>query len=424
MAAAVGNLVWETSTTTGTGNLTTVRNGGYARGSEAFGTSDLTTANPYVFIINRDAAAAEWEIRQTYWSAAGTLVRSGSPTLSSNSNNAVDFGAGTKDVTSDIPAALQIRADGLQLGFQNAELSLSVGSSALTIALKTAAGTDPSALDPVTATFRNATAATGDLTSLQITAATSLVISSGSTMGFSSGVVGRLWIVGFYDAGTFRLGAINCLSGVTIYPLSAWGIASSTAEGGAGAADSAQVFYTGTAVTSKPYIVLGYATWETGLTTAGTWDATPTRLQLFGHGVRLPGTRVQYRGAADSTGFSTTSSTYQTSTLTVAITPTSAANPVRVQIGGNATTATSGVVVFCAIFRDATRVSGPGYFKGDGTSIYNSIGTFVTDTPRSTSSITYSAKTRNDNNTNSVQFPGTDAGEAPYGVIIAEEIMA
>lgn len=107
MGAAVANLVWETSTTTGTGDLTTSRNGGYQRGNEAFGTTDLTTSNPWIFIVNRDAAAAEWEMRQTYWSAAGTLKRTGAPTLSSNANAAVNFGAGTKDVMSDIPASLQ-----------------------------------------------------------------------------------------------------------------------------------------------------------------------------------------------------------------------------------------------------------------------------------------------------------------------------
>ncbi len=45
-------------------------------------------------------------------------------------------------------------------------------------------------------------------------------------------------------------------------------------------------FYTGTAVASKPYIILGTANYASGLSVAGTWDAAPTVLQLYGLGVR------------------------------------------------------------------------------------------------------------------------------------------
>jgi hypothetical protein len=102
--AAVANLVREVSTTTGTGNLTTAAVDGYQTGAAAFGTADAGAGNPWVFISNQDAA--EWEIRQTYWSAATTLVRSGAPAYSSNSNNTVNFSAGTKIVTAAIPAHL------------------------------------------------------------------------------------------------------------------------------------------------------------------------------------------------------------------------------------------------------------------------------------------------------------------------------
>lgn len=171
----------------------------------------------------------------------------------------------------------------------NGTLTASVGSSALTVAVKTKAGGDPSSSDPVYVSFRNVTVATGDYAVLAITAATSIVISSGSTMGASSGTAFGLWLVGFNDGGTFRLGLINCLSGTNIYPLGGFPIKSSTAEGGAGAADSAHVFYTGSAVTSKAYTVIARMTWESGLTTAGTWDAVPTRIQLHQLGNKLPG---------------------------------------------------------------------------------------------------------------------------------------
>lgn len=186
---------------------------------------------------------------------------------------------------------------------QNLGFSLSVSGNALTIALKTRALADADANNPIDVTFRNVTPATGDFSPLNVNAAHSLVVSSGSTLGTRNGVPFRLWFVLFNDAGTWRLGVINCLTTVAnagsgsdvtaIYPLSGWGIASSTAEGGAGAADSAQTFYTGTAVSAKAFMVLGYATWESGLATAGTWSSGPTRVQPFGPGVPLPGQVIQ-----------------------------------------------------------------------------------------------------------------------------------
>lgn len=157
----------------------------------------------------------------------------------------------------------------------NVGLAASVGSSALTISLKGVDGNDPSASNPVYVPFRNVTAATGTPTWLSVTAATSIVVSSGSTLGMTSGVAATLAIVAINDGGTFRLGVINPL----VRPLND-GIVSTTAEGGAGAADSAGVIYTGTAATSKAMTVLGYATITAA--TAGTWAAVPTTLKVGG----------------------------------------------------------------------------------------------------------------------------------------------
>lgn len=255
----------------------------------------------------------------------------------------------------------------------NGTLVASVAGSALTIALKTLAGTDPSATDPVFVLVRNATAATGDYTVLKIVAATSFVVSSGSTLGAVNSTAFRGWIVGFNDAGTFRLGVINCLVTSTgagsgrnadsIYPLGQFPVASSTAEGGAGAADSAQVFYTGTAVASKGYAVLGYFTYETGLATAGTYAAVPTRLELHHRGNPLPGQVVQHQRnqtGAMATGATTTanadaipSSSEGNQFMSQAITPSSAANVLDVDTITNGAVATGIVVMTVALFQDA-----------------------------------------------------------------------
>src|SRR6266850_1633890 len=87
--------------------------------------------------------------------------------------------------------------------FHNLSLQFSIAGSALTIALKTTAGNNPSTASPVRIVFRNATAATGDHTSVSITAVTSLTLSSGSTLGALSSPISdipfRLWIVAFND---------------------------------------------------------------------------------------------------------------------------------------------------------------------------------------------------------------------------------
>lgn len=185
----------------------------------------------------------------------------------------------------------------------NGTVAASVAASALTVAVKTLAGADPSPADPVGLIFRNATNATGDYTVLWLTAATSVVISSGSTLGSRDNVTFRLWLVAFNDAGTVRLGLINCVTTAagagtandvtSIFRLANRGIGSSTAEGGAGAADSPQIFYTGTAVANKAYTPIAYLTWNGGLVTAGTWASGPTTIQLFGPNVPLPGQTIQ-----------------------------------------------------------------------------------------------------------------------------------
>lgn len=164
----------------------------------------------------------------------------------------------------------------------NGTLVESHAGNAVTFAIKTLAGDDPSADDTVQVLVRSATAGSGSYSRVDLTAALSVTVSSGSTLGISDATPFRMWVAIFNDGGTLRLGVI-CPT-ATLVP----GIASSTAEGGLGAADSSGVFYTATAVSSKPYAVVGYAEYSSGLTTAGSWDAAPTTLQLLTPGVRLP----------------------------------------------------------------------------------------------------------------------------------------
>lgn len=224
----------------------------------------------------------------------------------------------------------------------NGSLAASVSANALTITLNDAAGSTPASGSPVKIPFRNATAATGTPTIISVTGSNALVISSGSTMGFSNATAGRLWIVAFNDGGTLRLGAVNCLSGTSIYPLRDNILASATSEGGAGGADSAQVIYSNATVTTKAMRIIGYMDWASGLTTAGTWAIVPTTIQLFGPGISLPGHMVQNvitYSTSQSSGTTTTpadntipQSTEGNQFITQAITPTATPNVLLVDV--------------------------------------------------------------------------------------------
>lgn len=300
----------------------------------------------------------------------------------------------------------------------NGTLTVTANASALTIAVKTKAGSDPSASDPVFFFFRSATATTPDLSVLKVTAATSLVLSSGSTLGVTSSTAFRIWIVAFNDGGTFRLGAFQSLTGgglnasYQVSPLD-FEIASSTAEGGAGAADSAGVIYTGTAVTSKPMRILGYAEWSTSGLTAGTWTTTNLSVvQLFGPGIPRPGQIIQHKTVLSTPNDTTTSTTYVTSSCNIAITPKSAANLLCIRHSG----AGYGVSENC--FAQWSRGSTANTNMAGSISLVNAAGSGVTvngalvtvlyDLPNTASSQTYT-----------MQFKGAAGGTAGFGANVA-----
>lgn len=66
---------------------------------------------------------------------------------------------------------------------RNYTITATVASNALTIALKTKAGTNPSTTDPVFVSFRSDTAALGTYAVVAITSALSIVVPSGATLG-------------------------------------------------------------------------------------------------------------------------------------------------------------------------------------------------------------------------------------------------
>ncbi len=153
----------------------------------------------------------------------------------------------------------------------NLGLAASVAANALTIALKTKAGTDATTSNRVKISFRNATAATGTYVTRTATAAASLVVSSGSTLGTSNGIAAKLYVYALDNAGTIELG-------VSTYLFADNSIQSSTAEGGAGAADSGTVLYSTTARSNVAVRLIGLI--NITQATAGTWVTSPSTISL------------------------------------------------------------------------------------------------------------------------------------------------
>lgn len=340
-------------------------------------------------------------------------------------------------VTGDITATGNISANGSiipgvaqAVGMVNGTIAESHTGGAVTFAVKTLAGTDPSATNPVYLSFRNVTAATGNYSIVALTAALSLTVSAGSTLGAGNTRPFRAWLVVFNDGGTLRLGIINCLVASTtsplIYPLRGFQIASSTAEGGLGGADSAAVFYTGTAVSSKAYCIIGYAGYESGLTTAGTWDVAPTRIQLSGSTTPLPGDVVQTLQVQSTTTGSTTSSSYaaMSSGITLDIAPSSAANLVEAMTSGGASASTNldAGIQFARTVSAVTTVIGvpTGYTAGNNSRIPVCLGPFL-DFPASTATCTYSLQAKTTAGT--MSYPNNSAG-AGGAQMTLKEIMA
>jgi hypothetical protein len=98
---AVANLVWETTTDTGTGPFTVAASG--QTFNNAFGTGGTDTFD--VFMRNRNVPT-EWMVATGHLSDATTLVID-TVIEGSNGTSEVSWSAGTKDVTNDLPASLQ-----------------------------------------------------------------------------------------------------------------------------------------------------------------------------------------------------------------------------------------------------------------------------------------------------------------------------
>jgi len=144
--------------------------------------------------------------------------------------------------------------------------------AALIIELVGKDGADPSVGNPVKVGFRNVTATNGTYVQRTVTNGLSVVISAGSTLGQADGVTHTLKTYLIDNAGTVELGVSQSLFDENT-------VQSSTAEGGAGAADANGIIYSMEAHTNKAIRLIGRIT--NSQATAGTWVSTPSELSLY-----------------------------------------------------------------------------------------------------------------------------------------------
>ncbi|MCK9370529.1 hypothetical protein M0R04_11515 [Candidatus Dojkabacteria bacterium] len=152
----------------------------------------------------------------------------------------------------------------------NLSFVTSVAANALTIDIKDASGNTPSATT-TSISFRSSTLTSGAYVNRSITSALSMTVSSGSTLGHTSAVAKNIWLYAIDNAGTVELAvSSNQFDESYLY--------STTAEGGAGAADSDAILYSTTARSNVAIRLIGRML--SSQTTAGTWVAVPTDVAM------------------------------------------------------------------------------------------------------------------------------------------------
>jgi len=194
-----------------------------------------------------------------------TLATGTAPFTVASTTEVANLKAATATLATTATTATTANALAATAGVKLPTITATVAANALTIDM-TAGYID----------FRDATLGSGTVTTLLVDPS-ALVISSGSTLGTVSGKSSRIAVLAINNAGTGELAAVNVTGGVD---LSETGLISTTAEGGAGAADSASVAYSTTARTNVAYRVIGYV--ESTQATAGTWATAPSTIQGMG----------------------------------------------------------------------------------------------------------------------------------------------
>src|SRR5258705_7103727 len=203
-----------------------------------------------------------------------------------------DGGAPVGAANTITPSMLANAAVAFGVGMLNGTLVASVAGNALTIAVKTLAGNNPSSSDPVSLLFRGASAG---YAVIEQTAALSITVPSGATLGTVNGQANRIWVGVFNNGGTAVLGVYNSLTfqaGVPSNPsIVPWDeTAPANGTGITSSSTGPQIWYTASTLSSLVFRIVGYV--ESTQATAGQWTTSPGKVQLFGPGGKRSGDSV------------------------------------------------------------------------------------------------------------------------------------
>ena len=138
MALVIKDRVKETSTTTGTGTLTLA---GAATGFQSFAAIGDGNTTFYTIAL---VSSNEWEVGIGTYTSSGTTLSRDTILSSSNSGNAVNFSAGTKDVFVTYPSERAITGGGGGIG------ALVVNATTVTDSYTVATGTNAQSVGPIT----------------------------------------------------------------------------------------------------------------------------------------------------------------------------------------------------------------------------------------------------------------------------------
>lgn len=277
----------------GTNNIQTVSNKSLSGSTNTFTNIPANTA-----LINQVPIANGGTGQSTAnpaFNALSPLTTKGDIVGYSTVNARVPVGSNGQVLTADSTQALGVKWAAASatvfdspLDQQNYSIVTSVSGNALTIALKDKAGANPSAGSPCNFAFLHDTQndGIGDYSIVSATAATSLVISAGSTLGQVSGVSSIIYVYVANDSGTAVLAASSKKF------LDSFDLYSSTAEGGAGAADSATTLYSTSAFSTKAIKLIAII--EITQTT-GNW-ASQAALVRVGNYFDVGGSLGEYSG--------------------------------------------------------------------------------------------------------------------------------
>lgn len=377
---------------------------------------DVSNGTTIVFLAGRLRAGRDrvtWEYRRPF--IVGTVAAADVAVLPSGGIVETNTQSALQGLDTRV-AALAVAADE-----GSCELAVSASAGALTIALKTLAGNDPSVGTPLVFPFRDQTASSGAINKRSISAAFSGVISSGSTLGASNGVPLSVWVGLIDDGGVMRLGFFNAREANGIFTVCNFDYVDATSEGGAGAADNAATIYSSAGVSQKPILLIARLDWDSGLTTAGTWTA-PTRIRLLGRNDVYPGMLRRRRFINNGAGSGTASTSYaDVNAAALSITPQRPQNAIVVRasaavsvslVAGINATHTATIMLGASTDMGCTRVTRAGSSSG-GLDIYASFGMEFVHYPGATTAQTYKLVHKSNN-------AGATAFTGPFTLVLEE----